>query len=64
MLNHNNTYLNEGEIEIILNAIDLSKDALLKVYTKDWLETRISDITNKLDAQQKELERNRSELYE
>jgi hypothetical protein len=64
MLNDNNTYLNEGEIEIILNAIDLSKDALLKVYTKDWLEARISDITNKLDAQQKELERNRSELYE
>ncbi|MZQ81778.1 hypothetical protein GQF01_06475 [Paenibacillus sp. 5J-6] len=61
MLNDNNAYLNEGEIEIILNAIDLSKDALLKVYTKDWLETRISDITNKLDAQQKELERNRSE---
>lgn len=61
MLNDNNTYLNEGEIEIILNAIDLSKDALLKVYTKDWLETRINDITNKLDAQQKELERNRSE---
>lgn len=62
MLNDNNTYLNEGEIEIILNAIDLSKDALLKVYTKDWLETRISDITNKLDAQQKELERNKNEL--
>jgi hypothetical protein len=61
MLNDNNAYLNEGEIEIILNAIDLSKDALLKVYTKDWLETRISDITNKLDTQQKELERNRSE---
>lgn len=61
MLNDNNSYLNEGEIEIILNAIDLSKDALLKVYTKDWLETRIHDITNKLDAQQKEIERIRNE---
>lgn len=57
MLEENNN-LNEAEIEIILNAIDLSKESLLTVYTKDWLEVKINNIMHKLDAQQKELERN------
>jgi hypothetical protein len=56
MLNNNN--LTEADIEIILNAIDTSREALMKVYTKDWLQTKIDEIKNKLDAQQKELERN------
>ncbi|MCY9658310.1 hypothetical protein P5G65_02190 [Paenibacillus chondroitinus] len=52
-----NDKLSEADIEVILMAIDTSKDALLKVYTKDWLETKIDDIKNKLHAQQEELER-------
>ncbi|KRF13614.1 hypothetical protein ASG93_13945 [Paenibacillus sp. Soil787] len=52
----NDNKLTEVDIEFILNAIDTSKEALMKVYTKDWLETKIDVIKNKLDAQQKELE--------
>lgn len=52
----NDNKLTEVDIELILNAIDTSKEALMKVYTKDWLETKIDVIKNKLDAQQKELE--------
>ncbi|MDD9265604.1 hypothetical protein ACFPES_01020 [Paenibacillus sp. GCM10023248] len=57
MLEENN-HLNEAEIEIILNALHLSKETLLTVYTKDWLQVKMNNIMDKLDAQQKELERN------
>jgi hypothetical protein len=55
MLKNNN--LTEADIEIILNAINISQEALMKVYTRDWLQTKIDEIKNKLDEQQKELER-------
>ena len=52
----NDDKLTESDIEVILNAIETSKEALMTVYTKDWLETKIDEIKNKLDLQQKELE--------
>jgi hypothetical protein len=52
----NDNKLTESDIEVILNAIETSKEALMTVFTKDWLETKIDEIKNKLDLQQKELE--------
>ncbi|SDO43251.1 hypothetical protein SAMN04487897_11437 [Paenibacillus sp. yr247] len=52
----NDYKLTESDIEFIINAIDTSKEALMTVYTKDWLETKIDEIKNKLELQLKELE--------
>jgi hypothetical protein len=44
------------EIEIILNALDFSKDQLTKVYQEEWLSQKITSIKLKLDKKQIELE--------
>ncbi|MEK4006412.1 hypothetical protein [Paenibacillus sp. FSL H3-0333] len=40
------------EIEIVLNAIDIAKNELEKVYKPDWLDSKIKTIKRKLDNQQ------------
>ncbi|MEK4006409.1 hypothetical protein [Paenibacillus sp. FSL H3-0333] len=48
----NKSSLDTLEIEIILNALDFSKEKLLKVYSENWLEKKLAEIKHKLDTQQ------------
>lgn len=45
---HDTEKITEEEIELILFALNFSKEKLQQVYTKDWLDARIGDITSKL----------------